>query len=142
MQLTASMFETPAGAAWGFQVEPPFVVCRMLAAPTAVHVAALKHETEDSAVDPSGSPRLLHWAPPFPVESTEEPTARQLESLVQEIPLRAVTPDGTVSCDQLAPPFAVLMMAGPLAVVPRAMQVSASGHVMAARLAMSPGMTS
>jgi hypothetical protein len=71
-----------------------------------------------------------------------EPTARQFESLEQEIPLRAVTPEGTVSCDQLAPPSAELMMAGPLDVVPRATQVNASGHVIAARPAMSPGMTS
>src|SRR5271154_279252 len=87
MQLTATRLETPAGTAWGVQLEPPSAVCRMLVAPTAVQVAALRHETDDRAVEPSGSPRLLHWAPPFPVESTVEPTAMQLESFEQEIPL-------------------------------------------------------
>ena len=141
-QVTARSFETPAGVAWGFQLEPPFVVCRMFAPPTVVQVVASTHETEDSAVEPSGSPRFLHWAPPLLVESTVEPTARQLESLEQEIPLRAVTPEGTVSCDHLAPPFAVLMMEGPLGVAPSATQVDASGQAIASRPTMSPGMTS
>jgi hypothetical protein len=141
-QVTVRRFETPAGVAWAFQFEPPFVVCKMFAPPTAVQVVASTHETEDSAVEPSGSPRFFHWAPPFPVESTVEPTARQLESLEQEIPLRAATPEGTVSCDQVVPPFVVLMMAGPLDVAPSATQVEASGHVIAARSTMSPGMTS
>src|SRR5580704_6797479 len=119
-QFTAMRFETPAGTVCGFQANPPSAVWRMFAPPTVVQMVALMQETEDSAVEPSGSPRLFQWAPPLLVDNTVEPTATQLASLEQEIPLRAVTPEGTVWCDQLAPPFAVLMMAGPLLVAPSA----------------------
>src|SRR5580692_8794769 len=61
-QFTATRSETPAGAVCGFHAAPPSAVWRMFVPPTAVQMVALLQETDDSAVEPSGSPRLFHWA--------------------------------------------------------------------------------
>jgi hypothetical protein len=106
-QVTPRRELTPDGACSLVHPVPPFVVVRMFAPPTAVHVDAVMQLTDCRAVVPAGVPRSLQVEPPSVVPTTWDPVAKQVVSLGHEMPLRTLALAGGVCETHVDPPFSV-----------------------------------